>query len=56
VRSELHVQLDDAGLICAFEERWNGRPLLEGGVFEALRAARRVNGVLSYAVTRAAVA
>ena len=56
MRSELHVQLNDAGLICAFQERWNGRPLLEGGVFDAMRAARRLNGVLSFAVTRTAVA
>ena len=56
VRSELHVQLNDSGLICAFEERWNGRLLLEGGVFDAMRAARRLNGVLSFAVTRTAVA
>ena len=56
VRSELHVQLNDSGLICAFEERWNGRPLLEGGIFDAMRAARRLNGVLSFAVTRTAVA
>jgi hypothetical protein len=56
VRSELHVRLDDTGRICSFEERWNGRPLLEGGVFGAARAARRLNGVLSFAVTRAALA
>ena len=48
VRSTLVVRADNAGRICAVEERWNGAPLLR---FSAFRFARRVNGMLSALLT-----
>ena len=54
VRSELHVGLDDAGVICSFEERWNGKRLLGDGV-GALWPVRRINGIVSFCVTPTAV-
>ena len=48
VRSTLVVRTDNAGRICAVEERWNGAPLLR---FSAFRFARRVNGMLSALLT-----
>ena len=55
VRSELHVGLDDAGSICWFEERWNGKRLLGDGI-RALWPVRRLNAFLSFLVTPKAVA
>ena len=48
VRSTLVVRTDNAGRICAVEERWNGAPPLQ---FSAFRFARRVNGMLSAMLT-----
>ena len=52
VRSELHVRLDDVGLMRSFEERWNGKPLL-GAAFplHAMPAVRRINALLSFLAT-----
>ena len=48
VRSILVVRTGADGRICAFEERWNGAPLLQ---LSAFRWVRRVNGVVSSLLT-----
>ena len=52
VRSQLHVRLDDAGLMRSIEERWNGKPL-PGAAFplHAMPAVRRINALLSFLAT-----
>jgi hypothetical protein len=52
VRSQLHVRLDDAGVMRSFEERWNGKPLL-GAAFplHAMPVVRRINALLSFLAT-----
>eukprot|EP00802_Teleaulax_amphioxeia_P026415 Tamp_27482.p1 GENE.Tamp_27482~~Tamp_27482.p1 ORF type:complete len:191 (+),score=34.39 Tamp_27482:116-688(+) len=48
LESELLVRTAPDGRISAFEERWNRVPLLEAAPF---RFARRLNGLISYALT-----
>jgi hypothetical protein len=49
VRSTVAVQMANDGRICRFEERWNSATLLPSIPFGV---SRRLNGLLSYAVTR----
>jgi len=49
LRSSLFITVGPDGRIVHLEERWNHRPLLD---VAPVRWARRVNGVLSYSLTR----
>jgi hypothetical protein len=48
VESSLVLTMAEDGKICSIVERWNHAPLAD---LLAVRFARRVNGVLSYAIT-----